>query len=70
MRAPLYINCGSLVINHYSCSKYVRWHTTMYDARLASLKAFFILGLEKKYLYMATCTSDGTYNYLTNFREK
>ena len=42
----------------------------MYDARLASLKAFFILELAKKYLYVVTCTSDGTYNHLTYFREK
>ena len=40
----------------------------MYDARLASLKAFFILELAKKYLYVATCTSEGTYNHLTYFR--
>ena len=42
----------------------------MYDARLASLKAFFILELAKKYLYVVTCTSDGTCNHLTYFREK
>ena len=42
-----------------------------YDARLASLiKGIFILELAKKYLYVVTCTSDGTYNHLTYFREK